>query len=257
MAEPVAAATSSTRSAAATTSPARRLRMVAGGAFAADPLRTLRVVRLACELRFAVDPATAPAARAHAGDLDARRPRARVRRAQADRRRPTRRSRACTLMEDLGLDRRRAARARRAARRGAEPLPPPRRPRAHHRGSRAGRGARARSRGDRRRRARRNGRRALLREPLADGLTRGGGLRLGALLHDAAKPQTRVELPDGRVGFPGHDVVGRGPVARRAHPPARQRAPARARRRARAPPPAPRLPRPRGAARRAAPCIAT
>ena len=50
--------------------------------------------------------------------------------------------------------------------------------------------------------------RALLREPLADELTRGGGLRLAALLHDAAKPQTRVALPEGRVGFPGHDRVG-------------------------------------------------
>jgi hypothetical protein len=50
--------------------------------------------------------------------------------------------------------------------------------------------------------------RELLAEPLADGLTRAGGLRLGALLHDAAKPQTRVELPDGRVGFPRHDREG-------------------------------------------------
>jgi poly(A) polymerase len=50
--------------------------------------------------------------------------------------------------------------------------------------------------------------RALLAEPLADGLTRAGGLRFGALLHDAAKPMTRVELPDGRIGFPRHDVEG-------------------------------------------------
>jgi tRNA nucleotidyltransferase/poly(A) polymerase len=50
--------------------------------------------------------------------------------------------------------------------------------------------------------------RALLREPLADGLDRAGGLRWAALLHDAAKPQTRVELGGGRVGFPGHDRVG-------------------------------------------------
>jgi tRNA nucleotidyltransferase/poly(A) polymerase len=50
--------------------------------------------------------------------------------------------------------------------------------------------------------------RALLAEPLADGLTRAGGLRFGALLHDAAKPATRVELPGGRIGFPRHDVDG-------------------------------------------------
>ena len=50
--------------------------------------------------------------------------------------------------------------------------------------------------------------RALLAEPLADELTRGGALRFGALLHDIAKPRTRTELPGGRVGFPGHDEQG-------------------------------------------------
>ncbi len=49
---------------------------------------------------------------------------------------------------------------------------------------------------------------ALLAEPLADGLTRGEGLRWGALLHDAAKPLTRDVLPDGRVTFMGHDRAG-------------------------------------------------
>ena len=38
---------------------------------------------------------------------------------------------------------------------------------------------------------------ALLAEPLADELTRGGALRFGALLHDIAKPRTRTELPGG------------------------------------------------------------
>ncbi len=49
---------------------------------------------------------------------------------------------------------------------------------------------------------------ALLAEPLADGLTRGGALRWGALLHDAAKPATRAVRADGRVTFIGHDVAG-------------------------------------------------
>jgi poly(A) polymerase len=50
---------------------------------------------------------------------------------------------------------------------------------------------------------------ALLAEPLADGLTRGGALRWGALLHDAAKPITRDVRPsDGRVTFIGHDARG-------------------------------------------------
>jgi len=49
---------------------------------------------------------------------------------------------------------------------------------------------------------------ALLAEPLADELTRGGGMRFAALLHDAAKPQTRGVRPDGRVTFIGHDRAG-------------------------------------------------
>jgi putative nucleotidyltransferase with HDIG domain len=50
---------------------------------------------------------------------------------------------------------------------------------------------------------------ALLCEPLADGLTRGEALRWGALLHDAAKPLTRDVRPaDGRVTFIGHDEAG-------------------------------------------------
>jgi putative nucleotidyltransferase with HDIG domain len=50
--------------------------------------------------------------------------------------------------------------------------------------------------------------RAVLAEPLGDELTRAQALRFGALLHDAAKPQTRQEFVGGRVGFPGHDSVG-------------------------------------------------
>jgi putative nucleotidyltransferase with HDIG domain len=49
---------------------------------------------------------------------------------------------------------------------------------------------------------------AVLAEPLADGLTRGQALRFGALLHDAAKPQTRAETPEGRITFMGHDRAG-------------------------------------------------
>lgn len=49
---------------------------------------------------------------------------------------------------------------------------------------------------------------AELQRPLADELTRGEALRLGALLHDAGKPATRAVNPDGRVLFWGHDGVG-------------------------------------------------
>jgi tRNA nucleotidyltransferase/poly(A) polymerase len=50
--------------------------------------------------------------------------------------------------------------------------------------------------------------RALLDEPLADELTRAQALRFGALTHDIAKPATRQVLPNGRVTFIGHDAVG-------------------------------------------------
>ena len=50
---------------------------------------------------------------------------------------------------------------------------------------------------------------ALLQEPLADQMGRAEALRWGALLHDAAKPLTRGVRPaDGRVTFIGHDERG-------------------------------------------------
>jgi putative nucleotidyltransferase with HDIG domain len=49
---------------------------------------------------------------------------------------------------------------------------------------------------------------ALLAEPLADELSRGDALRLGALLHDIAKPATRAVTGEGKVIFPGHDERG-------------------------------------------------
>jgi putative nucleotidyltransferase with HDIG domain len=51
---------------------------------------------------------------------------------------------------------------------------------------------------------------ALLAEPVADELSRAGALRLGALLHDIAKPATRCTTPDGHVQFLGHDELGAG-----------------------------------------------
>jgi poly(A) polymerase len=50
--------------------------------------------------------------------------------------------------------------------------------------------------------------RELLDEPLADELTRGEALRLGALLHDIGKPATHDVRDDGRVTFMGHDRLG-------------------------------------------------
>jgi putative nucleotidyltransferase with HDIG domain len=48
----------------------------------------------------------------------------------------------------------------------------------------------------------------VLAEPLANDLTRGQALRFGALFHDIAKPRTRGLTPEGRVTFFGHDQAG-------------------------------------------------
>jgi poly(A) polymerase len=47
-----------------------------------------------------------------------------------------------------------------------------------------------------------------LARPLADELTRWQALRLGALLHDVGKPATRAVSAEGRVLFWGHDELG-------------------------------------------------
>ncbi len=52
----------------------------------------------------------------------------------------------------------------------------------------------------------------LLSEPLADEFSRGGALRLGALLHDLGKPATR-EVRGGYITFIGHDREGARLVA--------------------------------------------
>ena len=49
---------------------------------------------------------------------------------------------------------------------------------------------------------------ATLAEPLADELTRAQALRFAALLHDIGKPGTRRVLPNGRISFIGHDSLG-------------------------------------------------
>ena len=50
--------------------------------------------------------------------------------------------------------------------------------------------------------------RALLAEPLAEDVGRGFALRLGALLHDVAKPATLGRRDDGSPTFVGHDRAG-------------------------------------------------
>jgi poly(A) polymerase len=51
--------------------------------------------------------------------------------------------------------------------------------------------------------------RAYLAAPFSDEITRGTALRFGALLHDAAKPETQAFHDDGSIlGFPGHADLG-------------------------------------------------
>jgi tRNA nucleotidyltransferase/poly(A) polymerase len=54
----------------------------------------------------------------------------------------------------------------------------------------------------------------VLAEPLADDLTRAQALRFAALVHDIGKPATRAELPDRRISFLGHDAVGEEIIGR-------------------------------------------
>jgi tRNA nucleotidyltransferase/poly(A) polymerase len=180
--------------------------MVSAGAFASDPLRTLRVARLAVELGFAVDPDTARAARVDVGGLE----RVAAERVFAELKRVVTSDEALAgleLMDELGVTD--VVLPELGALRGVEQNP------YHHRDVHghtlevleqaiaierdpgAVFGAELA-----------DPVRALLAEPLGDELDRAAGLRFAALLHDAAKPQTRVELPDGRVGFPRHDVEG-------------------------------------------------
>jgi poly(A) polymerase len=185
---------------------ARRLRMVAPSALADDPLRTLRAVRQAVELDLVIDPATAAEVSRHAGELDRIAPERifgelkRVVGARDVRR-------GLALMEEHGLTA--------AVLPELLPLHGVDQSVYHHADvyehtlqaldalialdrdpARAGLAEQA------------GAIRALLDEPLADELTRAGAMRWAGLLHDVAKPQTRTELPGGRVGFPGHDVEG-------------------------------------------------
>jgi putative nucleotidyltransferase with HDIG domain len=195
---------------------ARRLRMVSPEAFAADPLRVLRLPRFACELALGVEPATIDAAARHAAGLEqvaAERVFAEFKRIVAS---PDPLA-GIELMERVGaVD---VVLPELAALAGIEQS-------AYHHldvyrhtlavlaeavalqrdpvgvfGAEHGAAVAA-----------------LLAEPLADELTRGDALRFGALLHDVAKPQTRAVNEEGRVSFWHHDAQGaelsRGILAR-------------------------------------------
>ncbi len=186
---------------------ARRLRMAGPQAFADDPLRVLRLVRIAVEMDLEPDEQTSAAARMHARRLG----RVSAERVFMELRRTLSSPRARHGIELLdGLGAMAVVLPELAALKGIEQS------RFHHLdvyghtlevldrtielqadpGAILGEEHAADLR-------------ALLDESLADELTRGEALRWGALLHDAAKPLTRGVRPgDGRVTFIGHDVAG-------------------------------------------------
>jgi poly(A) polymerase len=184
---------------------ARRLRMVSERAFLDDPLRVMRLPRLACELGFEIEPATEAAAAAAADGLA----RVAAERVFAELKRIVSADRAVEGLELL-------------ERCGATPIVLPELAALHgvqqsgyhhldvHDHTLAvlaeaialeadpeavlpGLGEPVRT---------------LLAEPLGNELTRGQALRFGALLHDAAKPLTRAVTAAGRVTFMGHDDAG-------------------------------------------------
>jgi poly(A) polymerase len=184
---------------------ARRLRAASDRAFVEDPLRVLRLARMAAELGFTAEPATVRlAARSSAGlaGVAPERQFAELRRLIVSPRPVT----GLDLLTRLGATA--AVLPELAALDGVAQN------RFHHRDV----GGHTRetlaaavaleedptpAAGDRAAEVA-----AFMRQPLANELTRWGALRFGALLHDIAKPVTEDHLPDGRVTFIGHDRAG-------------------------------------------------
>jgi putative nucleotidyltransferase with HDIG domain len=188
----------------------RRLRMVTAQSFSDDPLRVIRLARLAAELGFEVEDATEAAARAAApglGSVSAERVFSELRQILACDGTLT----GLRLMDEIGATG--AVLPELSALRGVEQS------HYHHLdvhdhtiavleqaialqrdpGDLFGEHGPAVA--------------ALLAEPLANEMTRGAGLRFGALFHDIAKPQTRAVTAEGRITFFGHDEAGARLVA--------------------------------------------
>jgi poly(A) polymerase len=184
---------------------ARRLRMVGERAFADDPLRALRLARLACELGFDVEAPTRSAARAAApglADLAGERVFAELKRIVIG----DRALDGLAVMDAVGATA--VVLPEVSALHGVEQSG------YHHLdvhdhtmqvlaetialqadpGGVLGEHGEAVAH--------------LLAEPLANELTRGQALRFGALFHDVAKPGTREVTAGGRITFMGHDAAG-------------------------------------------------
>lgn len=184
---------------------ARRLRRVSSTAFESDPLRVLRLARLACQLDFAVESGTAELARRSAPGLGGVAPE-RVfaeLRALICSERPLD---GLSVMDAIGatdviLPELSALRGIEQSRFHhldvldhtrqtlAEIVAVERRPSAVF----GDEGAELAQ---------------FLAAPLANEMTRGQALRLGGLLHDIGKPETRAETAEGRISFMHHDEAG-------------------------------------------------
>lgn len=183
----------------------RTLRMVSTEVFAADPLRTLRLARLACELDFEVDEETAAAAAASSYRLAEVAPE----RVFAELKRIVIADRALAgleVMDAVGATD--VVLPELTELRGVEQSP------YHHldvyEHTRSVLASTIELSGRPEQWFGEHGEAVarLLAEPLANELTRGQALRFGALLHDVAKPQTRRVTPEGRITFVGHDLLG-------------------------------------------------
>jgi putative nucleotidyltransferase with HDIG domain len=185
---------------------ARRLRAVAPTAFADDPLRALRLVRLAAELELEPERATSELAReqaARVADVAQERVFAELKRILSG----GSVVRSLGVMDGLGLTA--SILPELAALEGVQQN-------RYHHADVHGHTIEVLERlvalqadpasvfGDEHAGAVRE----LLAEPLADELDRGLALRIGALLHDAAKPATLAHREDGSPTFLGHDRAG-------------------------------------------------
>ncbi|HET6867420.1 MAG TPA: HDIG domain-containing protein [Solirubrobacteraceae bacterium] len=183
----------------------RRLRMVSAGAFVEDPLRVLRLVRLACELGFSVDDATATAARASAPALAQVAPE----RVFAELKRIVIADRALeglALMDEIGATQVILPELTRMH--GVEQSPYHHLDVYEHTQSVLAATIELARRPEEWLGAHADAVARFLAEPLANELNRGQALRFGALLHDVAKPATRRVTTEGRVTFIGHDSRG-------------------------------------------------
>jgi putative nucleotidyltransferase with HDIG domain len=183
----------------------RRLRMVSASAFEEDPLRSMRLARLACELGFEVDDETGRAAAASARALE---------RVAPERVFIELKLIICSEDPIIGLEWMDRFGLTEVVLPELTDLRGVEQSKFHHLdvyghtravlaqtieltrepGAVFGEQASGLSR--------------VLAQPLANELTRGQALRLGALFHDIAKPETRQVTEEGRITFMGHDARG-------------------------------------------------